>query len=106
MTDNKYKIGQKIKEIRKVVGVTQEIFSEKIGIEPSSLSNIENGKSYPSMQTVLKIMEVYDISPDKFFDFEYLTNEIDLEKQIIEIIKKQPINTKRIMYKILKQFEV
>ena len=58
------------------------------------------------MQTVLKIMEVYDISPDKFFDFEYLTNEIDLEKQMIEIIKKQPINTKRIMYKILKQFEV
>lgn len=106
MTDNKYKMGQKIKEIRKTAGVTQEIFSEKIGIEPSSLSNIENGKSYPSMQTVLKIMEEYNISPDKFFDFEYLANEIDLEKQMIEIIKKQPINTKRIMYKILKQFEV
>ena len=106
MTGNKYKIGQKIKEIRKSARVTQEIFSEKIGIEPSSLSNIENGKSYPSMQTVLKIMDEYNISPDKFFDFEYLTNENDLEAQMIEIIKKQPINKKRIMYRILKQFEV
>lgn len=41
MKDNKYQIGQKFKEIRKKSGLTQENFSEKICIEPSSLSNIE-----------------------------------------------------------------
>ncbi len=106
MNKNKYKIGQKIKEIRKKTGTTQEIFSEKINIEPSSLSNIENGKSYPSMQTVLKIMEEFNITPDDFFDFEYLTSAEDLEKQIIDIVKKQPLDRKKIMYKIIKQFDV
>ena len=41
-------LGENIRRIRKSRGLTQDIFSEKIGIEPSSLSNIENGKSLPS----------------------------------------------------------
>ena len=105
MINNKYKIGQKIKEIRKRARVTQEIFSEKINIEPASLSNIENGKSYPSMQTVLKVMEEFNISPADFFNFDYLTDEKDLETQMITIIKAQSLDKKRIMYKIIKQFE-
>ena len=40
--DRKILIGLKIKEIRKKSNLTQEQFSEKIGIEPPSLSNIEN----------------------------------------------------------------
>lgn len=106
MIDNRYKIGKKIREIRKKAGLTQEIFSEKINIEPSSLSNIENGKSYPSMQTVLKVMEEFSVSPEKFFDFEYLIKEEELENEIIEIIKKQPLDKKRIMYKLIKQFDI
>ena len=83
MKDNKFQIGQKIKEIRKKSRLTQEFFSEKIGIEPSSLSNIENGKSYPSMQTVLNIIETFSIRPEDFFDFDYkfstIIDEISLE---------------------------
>lgn len=59
--DRKILIGLKIKEIRKKSNLTQEQFSEKIGIEPPSLSNIENGKSFPSMQTVLRILEEFQI---------------------------------------------
>ncbi len=106
MEDNRYKIGQKIKEIRKKARVTQEIFSEKINIEPSSLSNIENGKSYPSMQTVLKIMDEFRVPPEQFFDYDYLVSGEELERQIVDIIKSQPLDIKRIMYRIIKQFEV
>ena len=48
-------------------GLTQEKFCEKIGIEPSSLSNIETGKSFPSMGTILTIMEKFGITPESFF---------------------------------------
>lgn len=106
MQDNKYKIGQKIKEIRKKSGFTQENFSEKIGIEFSSLSNIENGKSYPSMQTVLNILNTFDVKPENFFDFDYFTTDLDLENKIIEIVKRQPLDKKKIMYKIIKQFDI
>lgn len=106
MKDNKYQIGQKFKEIRKKSGFTQENFSEKIGIEPSSLSNIENGKSFPSMQTVLKVMDNFEVTPDEFFNFEYLVKDEELENKIIDIIKRQPIERKQLMYRIIKQFDV
>ena len=104
MEKQKKLIGKKIKEIRKRTRLTQELFSEKIGIEPSSLSNIENGKSFPSMQTILNIAEKFNISFNDFFDNDYLTEEKELEKEIIDIIKNQPYQNKQIIYRLVKQF--
>lgn len=104
--DRKILIGLKIKEIRKKSNLTQEQFSEKIGIEPPSLSNIENGKSFPSMQTVLRILEEFHITPKDFFDNFYYDNEKELEKQMFEIIQNQPIEQKRILYRIIKSFDI
>ena len=105
--DNKRRlIGKKIKEIRKKTNLTQDKFSEQIGIEPQSLSNIENGKSFPSMQTVLNIMEKFHTTPQEFFDYEYLKGEEQLESEIIGIIQKQPYDNKKIIYRLVRQFEV
>lgn len=106
MDKKRYLLGEKIKEIRKKHKLTQERFSEQIGIEPPSLSNIENGKSYPSMGTVLKIMEEFNASPDEFFNYEYLKIENDLEEEIFCIVKHMPYEKKQIIYRIIKQFEV
>lgn len=104
MNNKKKLVGNKIKEIRKQNKITQEVFSEIIGIEPSSLSNIENGKSFPSMGTILKIMDEFNISPENFFDFEYFKEEESLEEEIIEKIKKLPYQNKQLIFKIIKQF--
>ena len=106
MQDKKKLLGLKIKEIRRKHKLTQEIFSETIGIEPSSLSNIENGKSYPSMQTILNIMDKFNTAPQEFFDFQYLKTEAELKKKIFEIIKKQPYDNKKIIYRLIQQFAV
>lgn len=106
MEDKKKLVGKKIKEIRTKLYITQEAFAESIGLETSSLSNIETGKSYPSMQTLLNIIEKFDVKPQEFFDFAYLDEDINLENEMIEIIKKQPYDKKQIMYKIIKQFEI
>ncbi|MFI3299927.1 MAG: helix-turn-helix transcriptional regulator [Candidatus Gastranaerophilales bacterium] len=101
---NKKLIGAKIKQIRKQNKMTQELFSEKIGIESVSLSNIENGKSFPSMQTILKIFEEFDILPNDFFDVEYLKSSIEIENDLIDIIKSSSDDKKKILYKIIKSF--
>lgn len=102
--DRKKLIGKKIKEIRDKNKITQEYFSELINLDPSSLSNIENGKGYPSMQTLLNIIDKFHIKPQEIFDFEYLQEENDIENEMIEIIKQQPYDKKQILYKIIKQF--
>ena len=99
-------LGKRIKEIRKKRGLTQEKLAELAGIEIPSLSNIENGKSYPSMQTVLKVFKEFNITPDKFFDCEYYKNDNELENEIIEIIKKQSGDKKQILYRIIKCFDI
>ena len=57
-------IGTRIKEIRKGAGLTLEKFGAKIGITAASLSTIENGKSNPSVQTVLMICREYNVNED------------------------------------------
>ena len=55
-------IGTRIKEIRKGAGLTLEKFGAKIGITAASISTIENGKSNPSVQTVLMICREFNIN--------------------------------------------
>lgn len=71
-------LGTKIKTIRNQKGITQEYFAEKIGISPRSVSFIENGKNYPSPETLSAICEVLDIEPYKLFLYpkEKSVNEI------------------------------
>lgn len=106
MDNQKLLIGKKFKEIRKNAGITQEAFSEMIGLETSSLSNIETGKSYPSMQTVINIIKKFAINPSDIFDYEYLTDEQTLENEIFRTIKKLKYEKKQIIYRIVKFFEI
>ena len=50
--DIKVLLGKKIQEIRKSKNLTQEKMAELLGIETSSLSNIERGKYYPTAEEV------------------------------------------------------
>jgi len=106
MSEDRILIGKKIKEIRAKRKITQEAFSEMIDLEPSSLSNIETGKSFPSMVTLLNIMAKFDIKPQEIFDYEYLDSSENLDEKIVEIIKKQPYDRKQILYRIVKSFDV
>lgn len=104
--NKKLLIGAKIKAIRKKSGFTQEQFSEKISIEPTSLSNIENGKSFPSMQTVLNIIEQFGVKPQEFFDTDYLQKSSDLKIEMLEIIRNLSPDKTKILYRIVKSFDV
>lgn len=106
MKDDKLLIGKKIKRVRAARKITQESFSEMIGLEPSSLSNIETGKSYPSMQTILNIINKFGIKPQELFDYDYFNDESMLEAEIIEIIKRQSYDKKQILYRIIKSFDI
>ena len=58
-------IGNNVFKARKIRNLSQEQFAEMINIEPSALSKIENGKSYPSQQTIENIIYALKIKPDE-----------------------------------------
>lgn len=60
-------IGQRITELRKIRGVSQEQFSYEANMERSYLTHIEKGKKNISIETLQKIFNGLEISPREFF---------------------------------------
>ena len=58
-------VGQTILNIRKEYHYTQEDFAELFHVTRQTVSNWENEKSYPDLQTLVDISDRFDISLDK-----------------------------------------
>ena len=58
-------IANQILNIRKEQNLTQEEFGELFYVTRQSVSNWENGKSYPDLQTLVDISNRFEISLDK-----------------------------------------
>lgn len=103
MDEQNFKIllGKRIKQIRNTLGLTQEAFCNKIQLEIPNLSNIENGKSYPSMQTLWKIITAFDIEPNELFNFSFYENSEIVTKLLCEYIDKLSFNKKVFALKML-----
>ena len=55
-------LGHNIQNIRKEAGLSQESFAELFHVSRRTISNRENGKSYPDLQTLVRIRGRFDIS--------------------------------------------
>ena len=55
---NLSEIGKSIKKRRKLLGVNQLDICSMIDISQHTLSSIENGKGNPSIETLMKIIEI------------------------------------------------
>lgn len=56
------RLGQRIKSIRKQRKLTLSAVCYKVGIEPSTLSRIENGEVEPKYLTLLKIATSFNMT--------------------------------------------
>ena len=84
-------IGQKIKQIRIEKGFSQEKLSEKIDISPRHMCTIENGNSFPSLETFVKIAQVLDIDINDFFNLSP-RNTDNLRTEIYELIQTSSVS--------------
>ena len=60
--------GEHIKNIREQKGITAMELAQRIDIERSQISRIENGKANPSVISLLVICKALDISFQELFD--------------------------------------
>ena len=66
IAEDKKFIGQKIKQQRKRLKLTQFELAEKVGIHEKQLSRIEAGLHYPSLENFIKILRILNISLSEF----------------------------------------
>ena len=87
MTIDYSAVGKRISLIRKNRGMTQEQLAEKA--EPSNIyiSHIENSRSIPSLETLMKLCSALDITPDEVL----LGTKQDMENYLQSDIQKKLI---------------
>lgn len=64
--------------------------AELINVDPTTISNIENGKNYPSMVNLENLLDVLNSSFMEAFDFEHKNNNENLITQINKRLKDNP----------------
>ena len=107
MTDLNFKvIGQKIKERRQYLGITQEAVANQLEVNPSHVSNIECGRANPSLTVLVKIANILQCSVDYFISGEYTFNlsskkDKSLDDKIMEMLKNRDSDTKSKIIKII-----
>lgn len=61
--------GQRVVELRKKQGLTQEELADKAEIERSYMGAIERGERNPTLVKVFQLSKALEISVKEFFDF-------------------------------------
>lgn len=62
-------VGNRIKQLRKELGLSQEKLALKAGIDRTYLAGIESGKRNATITSIKKIVDALEISMKDFFDF-------------------------------------
>lgn len=86
-----YKLGVRIRTVRKAAGLTQEQLAEVADISVNFMGYVERGQRAPSIQTLERIAQGLDVHPKNLFDFlEDESNELLCETLIAALRKCTP----------------
>lgn len=69
---------EKLIRLRKIKGITQDEFAAIVGVSRQAVYKWESGKSYPEVQKLLEIKQLFNISIDDLLDESF---EIELPKK-------------------------
>lgn len=99
-------IGDRIRQLRSDVHLSQEQLALKAGLAPSFLGEIERGAKKPSIESLEKIANALEVSLSELFHYDLNTLEsscnLYLDKILIEVRSYSGIEQEA-LYRLLKQ---
>lgn len=113
--------GERIKEVRKTLGLTLEKFGEKLGVKKNTVSQLETGKNSPSEQMIKSICREYRVNydwlvygegdifsniPETILDELCLQYELDdSDRSVIEFYIALPADVRKVLKEHLKGYK-
>lgn len=94
-------LGKRVADLRKQRKLTQEKLAEKADMSSNYLSHIETSRSIPSLETLMTLCTVLDVTPDTILlgtttaQNDYLIS--DIEKKLAQLNDSE----KRIIYHMI-----
>lgn len=105
MQTAKQLLGMRVREVRKLRGLSQEKLAEKVGVDPKQISRIEGGKSAPSLDTLEAIAKHLQVEMKDLFDFQHLLPEEKIEDQVLRLMGMMDDQTKSMALRILRTLQ-
>ena len=91
------RIGKRIREYREKAKITQESLAESLGLSVTSVSNIERGINYPTLENFIRIAQFIGISSDLLLcDVIDKSNDIKISELSERLQKINPEKRKQI----------
>lgn len=82
----------KLKEIRLKNNYTQEYVASELGITQKAYSKLENGQTCLSQDKIIKLVKIYNISPDYFCNIACeCSNNSNITVKIKDFLKEKGI---------------
>ena len=94
-------LGMRVREVRRLRGLSQERLAEKVGIDPKQISRIEGGKSAPSFETLESIAKHLQVEMKDLFDFQHLVQAEMVVDQVLRLLGLMDEKTKQLAIRIL-----
>ena len=87
-------IGKSIKRFREGLNMSQDQLSEKMNVTRQAVSNWENSKTQPDLDTIFKLSQIFDVSVEEILYGEKrktVTNVTNITNQTVEKTAKSGI---------------
>lgn len=78
MADNENILGERLKDCRKRLELTQQEVAEKLGVTSASISSWESGARRPDFEMLNSISKLYDVS------FDYLLGKTSIKNNALK----------------------
>jgi len=100
-----YQLGKRLASQRKIHRFTQERLAEETDLANNYISNIETGRSIPSLETLVKLCEALDITPNDLLIPSSTSSETYMMDDIGQKIQKCSPKNRRIIDGIIDVLE-
>lgn len=101
-----YKIGQRIRKIRKAHGMSQEELAEKVGISVTHMSHIETGNTKLSLSVFVSLAQALNVKTDELL-YDDLNQIRDLNtNEILEMLRSSTSQEICILTDVLKATKI
>ena len=95
-------ISHRLRELRIARGLTQEYIANKLDINPSHISNIENNRVKVSLTTLVNMRNILDTTVDYVLSDSYNDTESPLNQEILKELSNCDNEKKEKILKIIR----
>lgn len=100
-------LGEKIANLRKRKGWTQEYLAEKVGVTKTQVTRWETSRMKPSMPTLKKLAPILGATPESMLDGEEVAVAVELDQDLSTHFKRlqelEP-DDRKVIFKIIDTF--